>query len=116
MDRKTKGRLGEAAVLKYCAEQGYEAYLPFFDCSKYDMLIIIDGQPMRTTIKFTSDETSSGKWQVDLRQSSRRSNNTMQIQHFDKSQYDLLAVYIGPEDRVVLVPCEFANKSTINIS
>jgi hypothetical protein len=115
MNRKTKGRLAEAAVLKHAIKLGYEPYMPFCDNAKYDMLLLIDSKPYKVTIKFTSVRTPSGKWHVELRQISRRNDSNVHIDKFNPDAYDILAVYIEPEDRVELIPCNFNNRSGIDI-
>ncbi len=109
MDRKTKGRLGEAKVVAYLIENGYEVYLPFSSNSKYDVLAIKDGVVKRISVKFTSTKKPSGTWKVEMRQISRR-NNSINIDKFNYTQYDLIAVYIGPKDKVVLIDSTRATK------
>lgn len=116
MDRKTKGRLAEIKVLSYFIENGYEVYTPFCDNSKYDLLVYKDRQLQRVSIKFTSAQAESGKWKVGLRQVSRRGNNTTHVDNFDHDAYDLVAAYIGPEDRVAIVPVTFTAKTEIAVA
>lgn len=108
MDRKLKGRLAEAKVVTYLLESGYEVYLPFSDNSKYDVLAIKDGAVKRISTKFTSVKKQSGSWVVEMRQI-YRGKNIINIDKFDNTKCDLIAVYIGPIDKVVLVD---AQKST----
>jgi hypothetical protein len=108
MDRKTKGRVAEAKVITYLLEQGYELYLPFSGNSKYDVIIIKDGTVKRVSTKFTSRKKPSGSWEVEMRQI-YRGNGVINIDKFDTTQCDLIAVYIGPLDKVVLVD---SNKAT----
>lgn len=102
MDRKTKGRLAEAKVIAYLIENGYEVYVPFSDNSKYDVMAIKDGLIKKVSIKFTSVKRYSGSWAVEMRQISRR-NNRINIDKFDNTQFDIVAVYIGSKDKIVLV-------------
>jgi hypothetical protein len=102
MDRKTKGRLAEAKVIAYLIEGGYEVYIPFSDNSKYDVLAIKDGIVKKISIKFTSVKKQSGSWTVEMRQISRR-NKSINIDKFDNTKFDIVAVYIGPRDKIILV-------------
>lgn len=115
MDRRTKGRLAEAKVLAYFIEQGYEAYTPFSDNSKYDLLVYKDGQLSRVSVKFTSRQLPSGSWEATMKNVSRRNHGTVVISYFDNSQYDLVAVYIGPESRVVVVPATQVGKTSLSV-
>jgi len=102
MNRKTKGRLAEAKVLAYFIENEYEVYVPFSGISKYDFVIVKDGLTQRVSVKYTSVRKESGTWVVEMRQISRR-NHCLNIDKFDCKQFDIVAVYIGPKDKVVLV-------------
>jgi Holliday junction resolvase len=102
MDRKTKGRLAEAKVLSFLIENGYEVYLPFSNNSKYDVIAYKDGVVKRISIKFTSTRKPSGTWTVEMRQIFR-GNNKITIHKFDRNEFDIVAVYIGPEDKIVLI-------------
>jgi len=115
MDRKTKGRLAEAAVIKEMILLGYEVYTPFSDCAKYDLLARQGTEILRVTVKYCSTQTDSGGYLVELRQVSRRNNSTVQVDKFDPADFDILAVYIGPEDRVVLKKVDFSNTRGITI-
>ena len=107
MDRKTKGRLAEAKVIAYLIENGYEIYLPFSNNSKYDVLAYKEGVIQRVSIKFTSVKKESGTWKVEMRQIFR-GNGVININRFDSKEYDLIAVYIGPKDKVILVSADKA--------
>jgi len=102
MDRKIKGRLAEAKVIAYLIENGYEVYVPFSNNSKYDVIAFKDGMIKKISTKFTSAKRKSGSWAVEMRQISRR-NKSINIDKFDNKQYDLVAVYIGPKDKVILI-------------
>ena len=114
MDRKTKGRLAEAKVFAYLIENGYEVYLPFSNNSKYDALAIKGGIIKRISIKFTSVQKQSGSWVVEMRQI-YRGKNVINIDKFDKNLCDVIGVYIGPLDKVVLVDSSQATDRGLHI-
>lgn len=117
MNRKQNGRLAEVKVAAWMIENGYEVYLPLSDGSVYDMLVVRDDQTQRVSVKYTSERKPSGKWRVCLVQTSRRNNSEMHTVKFDNSRYDVLAVYIGPEDRIVLIPCnEISAMTEVSVS
>lgn len=107
MDRKTKGRLAEAKVITYLIENGHEVYLPFSNNSKYDLICYKDGAIKRVSVKFTSVKKKSGTWKVEMRQIFR-GNKIINVNKFDSKEYDLIAVYIGPKDKVILVNADKA--------
>ena len=114
MDRKTKGRLAEAKVIAYLIELGYEVYLPFSNNSKYDVLTVNEGKVKRVSIKYTSVKKPSGSWIVEMRQI-YRGNGVINIDKFDKTQCDLVAVYLGPIDKVVIVDASNAMPRELHI-
>ena len=114
MDRKTKGRLAEVKVVAYFIENSYEIYLPFSNNSKYDLIAYKDGSLKRVSVKYTSAKRISGAWAVEMRQISRR-NKYIHIEKFDKARYDIVAVYIGPEDRVVIIEANQVNTRSLHI-
>jgi len=118
LDRKTKGRLAEIAVLKELIAKGYEPYLPFCDNSKYDMLAIKEKKLIKISIKYTATRgktKTKETWSVSLKQVSRRANNAVAVTLFNPEDWDMLAVYIGPEDRVVLIPIDETFNATTGI-
>jgi len=102
MNRKLIGNLGEAKVLAYFVENDYQVYLPFQDNGEYDMVVSREGKIESVSVKSTSVKTGTG-YSVQLRTISRRKDNKVSIKHFDNSQVNILAVYIQPEDRVVIL-------------
>lgn len=115
MDRKIKGRVAEAKVIAYLASCGYEIYKPLFDNSKYDLLYLDSGNVIKVSVKFCSTKTPSGSWRVEMRQVSRRKGH-VQVDKFMASEYDFVAVYVEPEDKVYMVPSERATSNIITIS
>ena len=105
MDRKTKGRLAEVKVL---------AYLPFSNNSKYDIIALKEGVIKRISVKYTSVKNRYGSWMVELRQI-YRGNKVIKINKFNNKEFDLLAVYIGPENKVVLIDSIKAKTRGYNI-
>jgi hypothetical protein len=114
MNRKTKGRLAEAKVFAYLIEHEYEVYLPFSNNSKYDAIAIKEGILKRISIKFSSVKKPSGSWIVEMRQI-YRGNNVINIDKFENSTCDLIAVYLGPIDKVVIVEASMANGRSLLI-
>jgi hypothetical protein len=103
MDRKTKGRLAESYATIWFIEREYEVYLPAHGNTKYDLLAVKNGKVERVSVKACGAKTSPNRWGVRMYQSSRRKNAV----HYDKfihSDYDLVAVWIIEEKRIVVCP------------
>src|SRR5688572_6315493 len=112
MDTNRKGNIGEAKVLSYFIQEGYEVYIPFGTATTNDLVVIKDNKSYRVSVKSTSTRTDSGKWEVRIRQSSHKGRTL-----FDKNKTDLLAIYIIPEDRIVILNSQdISTVSSISIS
>lgn len=109
--RKQKGDIAEAEAKIHFIKLGYEVYEPSTDNAKYDLLVSDGGKILRVSIKFCNSQHKSGSWKVTMSNTSRRIDR-IQTDLFDSSLYDLIAVYVYQEDRVVVVP---ASKATPNI-
>lgn len=111
-DIRQKGLRAEAEVLAHFVREGIEVFLPYADNGEYDMVVLQDGVLRTVSIKYTSSQAPSGSWSVTLKNVSRRNHGGIHVKHF--SGADIIAVYIGPEDRVVLIEgC--TNKSAVSI-
>jgi hypothetical protein len=114
MDRKTKGRLAEAKVFAYLIENEYELYLPLSDNSKYDAIAVKEKVVKRISIKFSSVKKPSGSWIVEMRQI-YRGNKIINVNKFENDTCDLIAVYLGPIDKVVIVESSLATGRSLLI-
>lgn len=115
MDRKLKGRIAEAKVLPHFVERGYDVYLPMQECTAVDLVVIKDGVVSRVSVKYTSIKENQ-KWRVSLTNTSRKRDGTTDCRTFNRDAVDLLAVYIGPEDRVVVRDADFDAKYAIAVN
>lgn len=102
MTRREKGVLAEAKALAHFIAGGWEVFLPYAECGACDMIVAKGGRLSRVSVKYTS--TGAGaSWEVELRSVSRRNHGAVAVKHFDAAAADLLAIYIGPEDRVAVL-------------
>lgn len=104
------GRLGEAAVYKALVLDGWFVFTdPSGKCS-VDMIAWKDGAARTIQVK-TTGYSVGNKWLVQLKSvRPNRTGNT--IKHFDNSAIDILAIYIVPEDRVLLLDSSFITQKT----
>ena len=107
MDRKLKGRVAEAKALAWFIENEYDVYTPFVEGSAVDLVVIKDGVVQRVSVKYTSQKEHQ-KWKVRLSNVSRQRDGSHVERIFDSKSVDLVAAYIGPEDRVVVIPAPTA--------
>ncbi len=96
------GTIGEAKVLTYFVERGYNVFTQFDGKAPFDLVIYKEGTLKRVSVKSTAycNLARTPKcWTVELK-STRLNRTKTVIRKFDNSTCDLLAVYIQPEDRV----------------
>ena len=115
LSRKQKGDIAEAEARIHFIKEGYEVYAPTTDNTKYDLLVCKDGVISRVSVKYCSTAYTSGNWKVSLANVSRRANNSIQKDLFDSSMFDLIAVYIGPEDRLAVLPATDATPNILTV-
>lgn len=97
-----KSVTGELAAAKHLATLGMEVFFPLGGKTSADLLAVdtTDGSVKRIQVKTTSTQARSGNgWQVQLK-SVRPNRSGSRIKRFNPTDYDLLVVYIEPEDRV----------------
>jgi hypothetical protein len=114
MDTGERGRIGEASIIKFFVEQGYSVFMPMFGNAPCDLIVTLNNEISRVEVKATG-YLKDKSYVVQLR--SMRYNNTQTVsKKFDGSKSDLLAVYIVPEDRVVLFESkELDGRSTLSV-
>lgn len=114
-DTSGQGRLGEASAVKYFIENEYEVFHPMFGNTSCDLVVIKDGIIQRVEVKATRAIAPSGSYKVMLR--STRYNKTEQIGRvFDASKSEILAVYIVPLDKIVILNSrDYDGRMTVSI-
>jgi len=99
------GILGEAKVLTYFVENGYNVYTPFDGHSPFDLVVYKDNVLQRVSVKSTQ-KRSYRRWSVSVGQKYRNTKDGI-VKHvctkFDNTSCDLVAIYIIPEDRIVII-------------
>ena len=98
------GSLGEISVQKEFILSGYEVYSPVTDNTKYDLIVSKSGKVYTVEVKSTNRKVGDF-YRVQIKKV--RSNKTRNVvTRFDNTQVDLLAVYIEPEDVVIVYKAE----------
>lgn len=112
MDSNGKGNIGEAKIIAYFLEQGYDVFTSFGTASKIDLVIHKDGLLQKVSVKATAyKDPRCNSWRVAITQSTRKGTTI-----FDNTKVDLLAVYIIPENRVMIFDAKaIITKRTVSI-
>lgn len=117
MDNKTYiSQLSELKVMSGLASQGYHIFNQSSGKAPFDIIAYKDGLCKRVSVKATDSEPNKvGKYQIQLRRI--RSNKTSnKIYKIEENEFDILAIYILKEDKVIYVDIsEVIGRSTINI-
>lgn len=101
MNTTDQGRLGEAKVSAYLVEQGWYVFVDISGKCPVDLIAWKDGETKRIQVKSTSYQ-QYGSWTAQIK--SVRPNRTGNgIKQYDNAVSDWLAVYIVPEDKVVIL-------------
>lgn len=102
-DRKYKGVLAESKVITELILLGFNIFQPFAENGLYDLIVEKNDKLYRVSIKYSSVYNNSGTCCVTLKTVSRRKDNKVKINYFDKNKFDVLAVYDAINDKVFLL-------------
>ncbi|GAB5533879.1 MAG: hypothetical protein Rubg2KO_01280 [Rubricoccaceae bacterium] len=98
-----QGDAGEAAVLAHFIQQGYSCYTSFGGHGAFDMVLHREDTGLKTVeVKSTSQRAASGNYIVELKRI-RTNGSGHTLRRFDASGVDYVAVWIQPENRVVVL-------------
>lgn len=110
-DTSQLGRIGESSIVSYFVRQGYEVFHPLFGNTSCDLMVMKDSVISRVECKYSNALKVGGAVEVGLR-SNRLGINKM----FDSSKSDLLACYLEPYDKVVILQSkDYSGRSTVNL-
>lgn len=91
-----KGRLAEAKAVAHFAEWGCEVALVMGDNTSCDMIILSNGIPLRVEVKAGVVRKGS---KVPMATLGSKKSKSLPV---DTSRFDLLAIYLDSEDRVLV--------------
>jgi len=102
--RHYKGLKSKLKSIEYFIDNGYEVFDAISEYSYCDLVLIKNDICYRVSVKSTS-QLSRGKnnYIVELRNVSRRNNGKICVTKFQSNRYDLVVVYIIPENRIQLI-------------
>lgn len=105
------GFIGELAVMRYFIQEGYAIFEQRTGKELFDLAIYKNGEFTRVSVKSTTRKRGNG-YCVDL-----RSNRAKGKRKFNPDSCDVVAIYIIPENKVVLWDsvCIETNSITVTI-
>lgn len=97
-----QGSLAEIKVIAHLMTLGYQVFTGVGAKTSFDLIAFKDDILYRVEVKSTRNIKPSGNWAVMLK--SVRSNKTQNIiKLFDRTKSDIVAIWIIPEDRIILL-------------
>ena len=103
MYQSKQGNLGLGKAIGYFVSKGYTVSLPLNDTQSYDLIVDINDNLFRVSVK-TSRNTSNGvSYSVNLRNTGGNRTGTVRQIPFDNNSCDLLFVYTADE-KTYLIP------------
>lgn len=103
MNTCAKGVLGETKTMTRLTELGWDVFIPLSGHSPFDLIAVSpEGDLFRVSVKTCFRVTKYGSYDVQIKQSQPMSNG-YKTKGFDIESCDILACYIGPEDKVCFV-------------
>lgn len=98
-----QGDAGEAAALSHFIQDGYSCYTSFGGHGAFDLVVHREDVGLKTVeVKSTSRRAPSGRYSVELKRV-RTNGGGHRIHRFDATGIDLVAVWVRPENRVVVL-------------
>ncbi len=112
MDKRTWiGTLAECKVLAKLVEKQLHVFSQTSGKAPFDLVVLVNGQLLRVSVKGTQTKNNFGNWEVQLR--SIRSNRTQNTVHlYENNSCDILAVYVEPIDQVYFFLSKEITQST----
>lgn len=115
MDTVDQGRIGEAAIVSYFVQNGFDVFLPQFGNTACDLIVLKDNEVSRVECKSTRSKTSSGKYEVQLRQT-RNNKTSSNVKKFNADNSEILAIYIVPENKVIILDSkDYDGRTSVNV-
>lgn len=86
-----QGNLGLGRAIAYYTSRCISVLLPLNDSQKYDLAIDIDGAIKRVSVKTTRGKSKSGKFQVQLKNTTLGADHNT-IRRFDKTSCEIVFI------------------------
>lgn len=115
MNTCAKGVLGETKTMARLTELGWDVFIPLSGHAPFDLIACSpEGKLLRVSVKACFRATKYGSYDVQIKQSQPLSNG-YKTKGFDIGSCDILACYIGPEDKVCFVDSkEITSKNAVS--
>jgi len=108
MHTKLKGDIGELQVAKELLSRGWHIAFPFEENLKYDLVAEKEGVFKRIQVKAVMPK--NGALHVNC-----RSSNNWSVIHYNKKDFEVLAVVDIDSGKIYFIPSDQIHKSLINL-
>lgn len=97
------GSLGKSRTISELIRNGFDIFTEFEGKAPFDLVAHKDGELKRIEVKSTQRRTKYDTgWEIQIKRVRPNRSETV-IHNFNSSQCDILAVYIEPLDKVLLL-------------
>lgn len=100
-DTHKKGNIGEARILFEATKRGYVVCVPLGHCSRYDLIVDIDGELNKVQVKTTTSDGDTVK--VRARSAGKKDGDVIAKKYTSK-EIDWLIIYDTTTDRCAFIP------------
>ena len=107
MYQSIQGNIGLGKAINYFTSQGFPVCLPLNDTQKYDLVVDLNGQLVRVSVKTSRHTNAYGNYDVMLKNAGGTSKGS-KIRPFNNSTCDYIFIYTA-DNQIYLIP---SNKIT----
>ena len=109
-----QGNVGLGKAIEYFTSHKITVSIPLNDTQKYDLVIDIEGNLKKISVKTSRNKTKNGTYEVGLRNTGGASGKCI-IRHFDKKSCDYVFVLTGNNEMYLIPSEEIEGSSTITV-
>lgn len=95
--KSKQGNIGLGQAIAYYTLKGIPVMIPLNDTQKYDLVIDVDNNLYRVSVKTTQYKANSGNYVVQLKNSGGGSQGSI-IRNFDNTTCDIIFIYTKDGD------------------
>lgn len=112
MNKKQQSAIGVSRATLYFSEQGYPVFVPVTDCSRYDLVVDIDGILKRVEVKTVNSKTDA----VELRTLGGNQSWSGEVKRISECDCDIVFMYnIRTQGYKVMTSEELAGRRSIRV-
>ena len=109
-----QGNIGLGKAIEYFTSLQYPVSIPLNDTQKYDLIVDMNGELKKISVKTSRNKTQYGTYTVNLRNCGGASGKG-KVRPFDNTSCDYIFILTG-NDKLYLIPANIINSTNaINV-